>query len=334
MTKLLSVPPKWAEANKDRLSVKSIRIFVTDMDPKSDPEMIVGFGKGKQQFYLDIHHPFWWDTHTNHNEMTPTQVDQQIGKVASKHPDWFVTIMLEVNFADSKTDRFALGKSDIIIDPKSSMSLLPFVHHPDEIAAWLVLPAHRFLTGGSKPRAVSGSKPGAVSGSKPGAVSGSKPSGSKPRAKQATPKIERQATPKIERQATPESQDTLKIPGVVFEFDKSRSCNHRSRDPNRYTRKELEAIATRYGVPFKNVTMKQICNRLLNLSTKPATKPKSKTPKEMPKEAPKEAPKEMPKEAPKEMPKEVKEPPKDNSKELLEPREKTFIQKVLAWFRG
>lgn len=318
MTKLLSVPPKWAEANKDRLSVKSIRIFVTDMDPKSDPEMIVGFGKGKQQFYLDIHHPFWWDTHTNHNEMTPTQVDQQIGKVASKHPDWFVTIMLEVNFADSKTDRFALGKSDIIIDPKSSMSLLPFVHHPDEIAAWSVLPAHRFLTGGSKPRAVSGSKP----------------------------KIERQATPKIERQATPERQVTLKTPlktpGVVFEFDKSRSCNHRSRDPNRYTRKELEAIATRYGVPFKNVTMKQICNRLLNLSTKPATKPKSKTPKEMPKEAPKEMPKEAPKEvpkeaskeAPKEMPKEVKEPPKDNSKELLEPREKTFIQKVLAWFRG
>ena len=299
ITKLLAVPPKWAEANKDRLSVKSIRIFVTDMDPKSAPDMIVGFGKGKQQFYLDIHHPFWWDTHTKHNEMTPTQVDQQIGKVASKHPDWFVTIMLEVNFADSKTDRFALGKSDIIIDPKSSMSLLPFVHHPDEIAAWLVLPAHRFVTGGSKPRAA------------------------------------KQATPKIERQPTPESQATLKTPGVVFEFDKTRSCNHRSRDPNRYTRKELEAIATRYGVPFKNVTMKQICNRLLNLSTKIATKPKSKTqtkPQEVPKEAPKEAPKEMPKKAPKEMPKEVKEPPKDDSKELLEPREKTFIQKVLAWF--
>ena len=300
ITKLLAVPPKWAEANTDRLSVKSIRIFVTDMDPRSDPEMIVGFGKGKQQFYLDIHHPFWWDTHTNHNEMTPTQVDHQIGKVAFKHPDWFVTIMLEVNFADSKTDRFALGKSDIIIDPKSSMSLLPFVHHPDEIAAWLVLPAHRFLTGGSKPKTASAT------------------------VKQATPNAAA-------------LKPAIKTPTAKFEFDKSRSCNHRSRDPNRYTRKELEAIAAKYGVPFKNITMKQICNRLLDMSaeiplekpkTKSKTKPKTKS-QEKPQEKSQEKPQEKPKEKPQEKP---KEPPKEIPKQALEPQEKTFIQKVLGWF--
>ena len=241
LAKLIARPPKWAEASNDRLLVKSVRIFVTSDDPRTgDPDMTVGFGSGKEQFYYDVQHPFWWDTHTNHNELTPKDVDSQIMKTLSSHPDWYLTIMLEVNFADSKTDRFALsGTSKITIDPQSSMVSLPFVHHAHEVAAWVVFSGKEFST---KPKSKS---------------------------KQPTPKANPKPTPK---QPNPEPK-----PQSSFEFDPSRSCDYRSRAPNRYTRKELESIAEKYGVPFKHIPMKRICESLLKFKpTEPEEKPLEK----------------------------------------------------------
>ena len=287
LSQLLAQPPKWAEASNDRLLVKSVRIFVTSDDPRTgDPDMTVGFGSCKEQFYYDVQNPFWWDTHTNHNELTPKYVESQVMNTLKKHPDWFLTIMLEVNFADSKTDRFALGgRSKITIDPKSSMVSLPFVHHSFEVAAWAVFSAKEFLS-----------------------------------------KVN--DTPQKAQKEAQKDQKDQKVSSLVteasFEFDPSRSCDYRSREANRYTRKELESIAQKYGVPYKHIPMKRICESLLKLGSKrnpTGSKRKPTKPVETPEEP--------------ENPTEPENPEKpENPGKPLEKKDKSFIQRLFAWFGG
>lgn len=55
----------------------------------------------------------------------------------------------------------------------------------------------------------------------------------------------------------------------MVKFDSSRPCGSRTRDPDRYTRSELEEIAEKMGVETKGKNMDFICKELNKLSKKP-----------------------------------------------------------------
>lgn len=62
----------------------------------------------------------------------------------------------------------------------------------------------------------------------------------------------------------------------VMEFDTTKPCGTKTREKNRYTRKDIEKIAQSHNLPTKGVTMNKLCAQLkalANGSSKPMKKP-------------------------------------------------------------
>lgn len=138
----LSHPPLWVESGGERVKVKSTRVMVTELNPDTqDEEYTMGFGVGLKQYYFETRLKEWWDTHTNDRHMSAKDVSQELRRYLSVRPNVFVTVALELVWADSE-DAFmtaAVNHKAVTVDPTSSMTDLPFRHSRHEMMVWCIL---------------------------------------------------------------------------------------------------------------------------------------------------------------------------------------------------
>lgn len=219
----LSHPPLWVESGGERVKVKSTRVMVTELNPDTqDEEYTMGFGTGLKQYYFETRLKEWRDTHTNDRHMSAKDVSQELMRYLSVRPNVFVTVALELIWADSE-DAFmtaAVNHQAVTVDPTSSMTDLPFRHSRHEMMVWCILTPVNVRAALGKARTAA-----------------------------TAPKRQ----PSVRRVPSSRRVPTL---------DPMRPCDSRSRAPNRYTRAEIEQLADQHGISHKGRNMAELCAML------------------------------------------------------------------------
>lgn len=177
VAKLFSVPPVHVESDGARMKVKSVRVLLTERDPRKvvpdeQDELYTMIGAGTANFYYEKRLGHWWDTRTKDRHLSALSMTKELVKIVEGDAKLYFTVLLELRWADNEDsidfELAAVRGRSVYPDPTSTMGALPFAHSTQEMMVEAVLgPAQvrNLLNGGVLPARVK-SRPSAKAKSK------------------------------------------------------------------------------------------------------------------------------------------------------------------------